>query len=400
MLGPTGNPRIARSLDTLRAQLNAAFPNRDKSWDGDIGDAAHQARKSDHNPDEGVVRALDVTSSPAKGLDGQELAEALRASRDPRISYVIHRGRIFSSSVSPWEWRARNQGPEDHLHHVHVSVKKQGQDDTQPWSIPGHVAPQPQPSVQHDPDEDNHSRHVNTNIIATMFADNQVAYGDVSPGWNDRPGVALPARFASPRPKLWIRRNGKVVRNVPIIDKGPHYDGTASRPADPYWDLGSRPRAETAPGKNGAGIDFTPPLDAALACQGKCRVDWGFEPMEDTMIDTPVPVPPVTAPPPSSDKLDEILALLKTQEAQAVGKSVMRTVFPLVLKFLPMLGLQGGIWTFVLNFIAVRRGWIDPQGVTAGVDMLAGGAAGSGLIAWASRGLDRLAKFLDKNGGK
>ena len=54
--------RLARSLETLRAQINALSPNRSKASDGTIGDAAHSARTSDHNPDGGgVVRALDLT---------------------------------------------------------------------------------------------------------------------------------------------------------------------------------------------------------------------------------------------------------------------------------------------------------------------------------------------------
>lgn len=39
-------------LQNLRGQVDEAFPNRDKSSDGGIGDAAHRARKSGHNPDD------------------------------------------------------------------------------------------------------------------------------------------------------------------------------------------------------------------------------------------------------------------------------------------------------------------------------------------------------------
>ena len=51
--------RLARSLDTLRAQVNKAHPKRDKASDGTIGDSRHAATVSEHNPHPAaVVRAL------------------------------------------------------------------------------------------------------------------------------------------------------------------------------------------------------------------------------------------------------------------------------------------------------------------------------------------------------
>ncbi|MEO6089551.1 MAG: hypothetical protein ABIQ18_41235, partial [Umezawaea sp.] len=60
--------RVANSLQTLLAQLNAAAPGRSKVSDGSIGDPNHQAEGSgsDHNPDAaGVVCARDFTHDPA-----------------------------------------------------------------------------------------------------------------------------------------------------------------------------------------------------------------------------------------------------------------------------------------------------------------------------------------------
>lgn len=128
--------RVARSLETLLAQINAAYPNRSKAADGSIGDTAHAASVSDHNPDAaGVVRARDYTHDPAHGFDAHAMADHLVASRDPRIKYVISRGRIASSTIAPWQWRTYT-GSNRHDHHAHVSVVPDARaDNTRPWTI-------------------------------------------------------------------------------------------------------------------------------------------------------------------------------------------------------------------------------------------------------------------------
>lgn len=130
--------RLTPPLVRLRDEINAAYPGRSKISDGWIGDLAHQARKSDHNPDaNGVVHAIDVTQwdpgSPLNPNDdvAEAVAEHLRRTKDPRIKYVIWRGRMFSSyasgGVAPWTWRPYT-GPNGHFHHVHVSVNPNGAD--------------------------------------------------------------------------------------------------------------------------------------------------------------------------------------------------------------------------------------------------------------------------------
>lgn len=129
--------RIAKSLDVLRNQVNLNYPSRSKVSDGWIGDTAHAARASDHNPDvNGVVKALDITHDPAHGVDTWKMAETLRLHKDPRISYVISNGRIFSSTVSPWQWRTYT-GSNAHAHHMHVSVKGDAAnyDSASPWKL-------------------------------------------------------------------------------------------------------------------------------------------------------------------------------------------------------------------------------------------------------------------------
>lgn len=129
---------IAKSLEMLRAQLNALAPHRSTASDGGIGDAAHSARLSDHNPTPtGQVCARDFTNDPAGGCGGQWLADTLVASRDPRIKYIIWNRRILDSrpGQNPWTWQPYS-GNNDHTHHVHVSVFAGASgDNISPWNL-------------------------------------------------------------------------------------------------------------------------------------------------------------------------------------------------------------------------------------------------------------------------
>lgn len=132
--------RVARSLLTLRDQIDEAFPDRDKASDGTIGDADHRTRDSDHNPwcGDDVVTALDITHDPEHGVDIDQLTDELQASRDTRIKYVIANGLIMSGNPgpSPWVWRDYD-GSNEHTRHFHLSVIcGAGMDDTRPWQLP------------------------------------------------------------------------------------------------------------------------------------------------------------------------------------------------------------------------------------------------------------------------
>lgn len=137
--------RLAQSLKHLKRQVDRGAPGRRRDSDGAIGDAAHATRNSDHNPwvldgGEGVVTALDITHDPAGGCDAGALAEAIRASRDRRVKYVIWNRRIASASVvggvPAWEWRPYS-GRNPHTRHVHISVKpeKVRYDATDDWLV-------------------------------------------------------------------------------------------------------------------------------------------------------------------------------------------------------------------------------------------------------------------------
>lgn len=128
--------RVAESLDVLRGEVNEQAPDRSQASDGSIGDPAHSARVSDHNPNEdGVVCARDFTHDPDAGADMDAFAEHLRGSRDQRIKYVIWNRRMFSSYATPsraaWQWGPYS-GVNPHDKHAHVSVHGD-YDSTDPW---------------------------------------------------------------------------------------------------------------------------------------------------------------------------------------------------------------------------------------------------------------------------
>lgn len=133
--------RVAEALETLRKQLNEAFPKRSKASDGGIGDAKHASRSSDHNPyiihkGIGVVSARDFTHDPRTGIDCQWLADTLVKNKDPRIKYIIWNKQICSSRTSPWTWRPY-KGVNGHTKHLHLSVIGEAKfyDSTKPWKL-------------------------------------------------------------------------------------------------------------------------------------------------------------------------------------------------------------------------------------------------------------------------
>ena len=125
-------PRLSKSAIQLREQIDDAFPDRDRTSDGWIGDTRHAARKSDHNPDEqGWVRAIDIDADlfgvGVKPHIMPDFADQLRvlckSKKEVRISYIIWDCRI-ASPVLNWKWR-NYTGTNKHQHHMHVSFKKE-----------------------------------------------------------------------------------------------------------------------------------------------------------------------------------------------------------------------------------------------------------------------------------
>jgi peptidoglycan hydrolase-like protein with peptidoglycan-binding domain len=115
---------VAPCLDVLLGQVNRAAPRRSKRSDGSIGDAAHAARTSQHNPlklpfcGTPLVRARDFTHDPANGFDAGAFANKLTRSGDPRIKYVIWNWQIWYPNGG---WK-KYTGTNGHETHCHLSV--------------------------------------------------------------------------------------------------------------------------------------------------------------------------------------------------------------------------------------------------------------------------------------
>lgn len=120
------------ALDVLDRQLKERFPGITIGW---IADKAHSST-SDHAEDaDGSVDALDPMISDAfTAADAEDVIAGLVASRDPRIGYIIWRGRIISSTVAPWTWRPF-LGKDPHTGHFHISSRQDLEHNTFPWKI-------------------------------------------------------------------------------------------------------------------------------------------------------------------------------------------------------------------------------------------------------------------------
>jgi hypothetical protein len=134
--------KLVAAGETLRNQVNKRFPNRDKSSDGWIGDTAHQARPSDHNPDSrGWVHAIDIDEDFGAKGDNRKFADQLVAyARDKRkgserLKYVVYEDQVASGTYSDTYWVFRGSGY-DHTHHIHVSFTSAAEKDGKPFDLP------------------------------------------------------------------------------------------------------------------------------------------------------------------------------------------------------------------------------------------------------------------------
>jgi hypothetical protein len=93
---------------------------------GTIGDQAHRAEVSDHNPDQwGYVCAADPMIGPHfTEADAEDLFDRITAfirGGDRRAAFIVYNRRIVSSTVQPGVIR-KYTGSDPHTGHVHLSV--------------------------------------------------------------------------------------------------------------------------------------------------------------------------------------------------------------------------------------------------------------------------------------
>jgi hypothetical protein len=132
-------------LKELFAEFDRIAPNRDHASDGSIGDAAHQAEKSDHNPDsKGAVHAIDVDSDLKASFSMEDVIQYFVAEcrkNNPngtdrgRLKYFIYNRRIWSASTG---WKQENYtGSSAHTEHAHFSCEyaSEYENDTSSWGL-------------------------------------------------------------------------------------------------------------------------------------------------------------------------------------------------------------------------------------------------------------------------
>jgi len=143
--------RLCAAGVTLRNQINKEWPKRDKSSDGWIGDAAHQAksgwgtngRGSYHNQDpNGVVHAIDVDENfgpnPKSGKAAREFAEQLatycREGKDGgRIAHIVYEDQVASGTAGNWHFRGSGYS---HFQHIHISFTNKADNDGSKFKLP------------------------------------------------------------------------------------------------------------------------------------------------------------------------------------------------------------------------------------------------------------------------
>jgi hypothetical protein len=106
-------------------QATALKPKRKKASDGLLPSAAHQIQNPDSDHNTGY--AADLTHDPDNGVDCFDLYQKLQ--KDKRVKYLIFHGKIWSKVNGEDRYTGSNQ----HMKHIHISIKDECGNDTSPW---------------------------------------------------------------------------------------------------------------------------------------------------------------------------------------------------------------------------------------------------------------------------
>jgi hypothetical protein len=122
---------LAPALAVGRAEVNRRWPKRDLASEGTVGDAAHQATRSDHNPN--TRESVDAWDMDKDGVDVWAVIGAFQ--RHPSSHYWIY-DRQIADKDDGWQRRAYS-GVNPHTQHVHFSIRQTAaaEQDRRPWGL-------------------------------------------------------------------------------------------------------------------------------------------------------------------------------------------------------------------------------------------------------------------------
>jgi len=106
-------------------QATALFPKRNKTSDGLLPSAAHRVQSPDSDHNTGF--AADLTHDKDGGVDCAEIYTKLK--EDPRVKYLIFKGRIWSSKRGDRAYTGSNM----HNKHLHISINETCGRLVTPW---------------------------------------------------------------------------------------------------------------------------------------------------------------------------------------------------------------------------------------------------------------------------
>ena len=193
---------LAPSLVQFRAEVDKKWPKRSKKSDGTVGNAAHAATKSDHNPNSrNSVNAIDITYP---GVNPDVVIAAVK--KHPSAAYVIFNRHIYSATDG-WV-KKPYAGVSPHTTHLHISIKQsvKAENSTVKWfTTPAKpvakpvVKPVKKPTLPKYPGA-NKLKIGSKNTAVKVV---QTAVGNPVTGTMTAADIKDVKRFQRLRPKLW-----------------------------------------------------------------------------------------------------------------------------------------------------------------------------------------------------